>query len=64
MHYLPLKNGTQSRQPEICAIDLARGRIRAILALPNNALPGNLLPQGGQLLSQTATTITGLPLEK
>jgi outer membrane protein assembly factor BamB len=54
-YYLPLQKG------EICAIDLARGKVKAHIKSPTGEALGNLIFHDGHLLSQTATSIAAYP---
>ncbi len=60
LYYLPLKTGAQ-KKPEICAIDVDRGRVHARTQSRKNELPGNLLFYEGAVLSQTATEVVAYP---
>jgi outer membrane protein assembly factor BamB/TolA-binding protein len=57
-YYLPLRAGAESREPEICALDLARGAIVGRIKTPKDNPPGNLVFCQGMLLSQGLTGVT------
>jgi outer membrane protein assembly factor BamB len=61
IYYLPLKN--RDKRVEICAIDIANGRVKAHNpARKTNAQPlGNLLFHEGALLSQSASHVAAYP---
>ncbi len=59
--YLPLREAIHSQEPEICAIDLPRGRIVAHQKTRNKEVPGNLLFFQGQMLSVTPWEIVRYP---
>jgi outer membrane protein assembly factor BamB len=61
-YYLPLKRGAKSKSPEICAIDVAKGRIARTVEAKEAA--GNLVFYQGLVLSQTPLTIAAYPQEK
>jgi tetratricopeptide (TPR) repeat protein len=66
-YYLPLKIGAETKLPEVCVIDIAKGQIVAHAKARegqngNTEAPGDLLFFDGKLLSQTATKIAGYPL--
>ena len=53
----------ETKQPAVCAIDVAKGRIARLIPVGTGA-PGNLLIHGGQLISQGPLTVTAYPLVK
>src|SRR5262249_42866470 len=64
LYYLPLKSAVATQTPEICTIDIARGRIVAHarsskLEAGRDNIPGNLVFFEGRLLSQNATQMVG-----
>src|SRR5262249_9247703 len=67
-HYsLPLASAAGTKQPEVCVIDVAKGRIAAHARSPKTPtgkpeVPGNLLFFEDRLLSQTATRMVAYPL--
>jgi outer membrane protein assembly factor BamB/tetratricopeptide (TPR) repeat protein len=68
VYYLPLKEAGRDREPEICAIDINKGRIvshaRSRPRTPGGndfEVPGNLLFFEGDLISQTPWEITAYP---
>jgi outer membrane protein assembly factor BamB len=60
-YYLPLKESAQNKDPEVCAIDLARGRVISHIRGGNKDVPGNLLFQDGFVVSQTPTELSVFP---
>ncbi|HEV3205231.1 MAG TPA: PQQ-binding-like beta-propeller repeat protein, partial [Gemmataceae bacterium] len=58
IYFLPLKTGAQSKEPEVCSIDLDKGLILAHTKSRKKEVPGNLLFYEGDVISQTATNIT------
>lgn len=70
VYYLPLKEAGQTKEPEICAIDLERGQViahtKSRLLRPTGEnpyydAPGNLLFYEGDVISQTATEVVAYP---
>ncbi len=61
IYYLPLLEGAQSREPEICAIDVHRGIIVAHTRSRTREVPGNLLFYEGDVVSQTANEVVAYP---
>jgi outer membrane protein assembly factor BamB len=68
LYYLPLQKGMQSKQPEICVLDILKGRVIAHNKTSPRTpggddfeVPGNLLLVDGQLISQTAWEIVVYP---
>ena len=68
LYYLPLRHGTQSKQPEVCVLDLAKGEVIAHHKMPRRKpqsddfdVPGNLLFIEGKLISQSAWEIVAYP---
>jgi outer membrane protein assembly factor BamB len=74
IYYLPLRAGAQSKEPEVCPIDIVKG-----VVLPHDkirrrdkdkeddplaGIPGNLVFFEGSVISQTPTTIAAYPLLK
>ncbi len=63
-YYLPVKESAQSKEAEICVIDVPKGQIAAHVKAREKdgkrEVPGNLLFADGLLLSQTATETVGL----
>jgi outer membrane protein assembly factor BamB/tetratricopeptide (TPR) repeat protein len=60
-YYLPLKESAQNKDPEVCSIDLAKGRIIAHIRGANKDVPGNLLFRDGFVVSQTPTELAIFP---
>lgn len=62
VYYLPLATSGQAEEPAIITIDLAKGSIEHRFAVVKKdgklEPPGNLIFANGQLLSQTATSLT------
>lgn len=68
VYYLPLQHGDQSKDPEVCRIDintgniLGRSKARARAGSQDQPeAPGNLLFFGDDVISQTATSIRAYP---
>jgi outer membrane protein assembly factor BamB len=61
VYYLPLKSGAQSREPEVCAIDIDKGVIVAHTRSRRKEVPGNLIFFNGYVISQTVDRITAYP---
>src|SRR5262249_30118999 len=55
VYYLSVKAGVDIKEPEVCAIDIARGKITAHLRSRKPELLGNLIFVDGLLISQTLT---------
>jgi outer membrane protein assembly factor BamB len=58
-YYLPLKEAAGEKGPAIYAIDCLQGRIVVRTPWPGKEAPGNLLIWQGNVVSQTATAVTG-----
>jgi RNA polymerase sigma factor (sigma-70 family) len=56
LYYLPLKAGAESKEPEVCVIDVASGKIQERIRGKGEA-PGNLLIVDGTVISQTASSV-------
>ncbi len=61
VYYLPLLESAQSKDPEICAIDVDRGAIAARTRSRAKEVPGNLLFFEGDVVSQTANEVVAYP---
>jgi outer membrane protein assembly factor BamB len=61
VYYLPLKEGSRSKEPEVCAIDVRRGVVVAHTRSRKKDVPGNLLFFEGDVVSQTATEVVAYP---
>jgi outer membrane protein assembly factor BamB/tetratricopeptide (TPR) repeat protein len=61
VYYLPLLESAQSKEPEICAIDVDRGAIAARTRSRAREVPGNLLFYEGDVVSQTANEVVAYP---
>jgi outer membrane protein assembly factor BamB len=64
VYYLPLREAGRDEDPAVCAIDVSRGAVVARTALPKKEVPGNLLFQGGEVFSQTASAVTAFRAAK
>ena len=60
-YYLPLRTGAESKAPEICVVDVAKGAVAVRFPLANRQVPGNLVMGDGEIVSQTMTGIAGFP---
>jgi outer membrane protein assembly factor BamB len=58
IYYLPLKKGAQTREPEVCKIDIDKGVILAHTTSRKKEVPGNLIFFEGDVISQTADRVT------
>jgi outer membrane protein assembly factor BamB len=58
--YLPLKEGP-GHEPEVCVIDIERGRDVAHLKSRKKEIPGNLIFSEGVVISQTVEEIAAYP---
>ncbi len=61
VYYLPLSAGAHSREPEILAIDAARGTIASRARSRTKEVPGNLVFHEGDVISQNADMVTAYP---
>jgi outer membrane protein assembly factor BamB/tetratricopeptide (TPR) repeat protein len=61
VYYLPLQAAGQSKEPEICAIDVEKGVVVAHTKSRKKEVPGNLLFYEGDVISQTATDVVAFP---
>lgn len=61
VYYLPLKFAAQEKKPAVYALDMEKGVVRGRHVSPRHEEPGNLLFCEGDVLSQTATTLTAYP---
>jgi outer membrane protein assembly factor BamB/tetratricopeptide (TPR) repeat protein len=61
VYYLPLKEAGRDKQPEICAIDVAKGQIVAHVRSRKHGVPGNLLFFADMIVSQTPDAVTVFP---
>jgi outer membrane protein assembly factor BamB len=61
VYYLPLLESAQSKEPEICAIDVNKGFIVARTRSRTREVPGNLLFYEGNVVSQTAHEVVAYP---
>jgi len=66
VYYLPLAAGADSKQPEVLAIDIAKGTVVRRLTKQKKDgkidVPGNLVFANGQVISQTVDSISAYPL--
>jgi outer membrane protein assembly factor BamB len=60
-YYLPLREGARGHDPEICAIDMARGAIAGRSRSRAKEVPGNLIFCDGDVISQTAEAVVVYP---
>jgi outer membrane protein assembly factor BamB/tetratricopeptide (TPR) repeat protein len=61
IYYLPVKEAVNTREPEICAINVDRGIIHAHTRSRKKEVPGNLIFYEGSVLSQTQTEVVAYP---
>jgi tetratricopeptide (TPR) repeat protein len=68
VYYLPLRESAESKEPEVCAIDVAKGKIVAhAKSREENGkrqAPGSLVFADGQMLSMTTRELVAYPLLK
>ncbi len=64
-YFVPLKEAGQGKEPEICAIDVEKGKVVAHVKSRKKGereiVPGNLLFFEGEVLSQNATEMSAYP---
>lgn len=69
VYYLPLQKGLKGK-PEICALDIASGKVTSRIAVPEldgqkqPCIPGNLVFTNGHMLSQSSTQLIAYPQAK
>ncbi|MFO0879083.1 MAG: PQQ-binding-like beta-propeller repeat protein [Gemmataceae bacterium] len=61
IYYLPIREGVNTREPEICGINIDRGIIHAHTRSRKKEVPGNLLFYEGNVLSQTHLEVVAYP---
>ena len=61
VYYLPLKKDTKKDGPAVCAVDLKKGVLLETVAAGQHEVPGNLVFHRGEVISQTAATLTVYP---
>lgn len=61
IYYLPLKEASVSKEPEILAIDIAKGQILAHTRSRKKEGPGNLLFFDGEVISQGTAELVAYP---
>jgi outer membrane protein assembly factor BamB len=61
IYYLPIREAVNTRQPEVCAINVTRGLIHAHTRSRKNEVPGNLIFYEGTVLSQTPREVVAYP---
>ncbi len=59
--FLPLKAGTTSGKPEVCVVDLTKGKIETRLRSRREQVPGTLVFAPGVVLSLTAMELIAYP---
>jgi tetratricopeptide (TPR) repeat protein len=68
IYYLPLRESAESKEPEVCAIDVAKGKIvahaKAREKYGKRQAPGTLVFADGQMLSMSTREIIAYPLLK
>src|SRR5262249_11429280 len=62
--FLPLRAGGASGKPEVCVIELTRGKVETRLRSRREQVPGTLVFGPGVVLSLTAMELTAFPLTK
>lgn len=61
IYYLPIREAVNTREPEICAINVDKGIIHAHTRSRKKEVPGNLIFYEGNVLSQTHTEVVAYP---
>jgi len=61
LYYLPLREGTESKEPEIVSIDLDKGAVHAHTKSRKKEVPGNLVFFEGEVISQSTSDIAVYP---
>jgi len=61
LYYLPLREDASTQQPEVCIIDVKAGKIVAHARSRQKEVPGNLVFQDGDVISQTVTSLAVYP---
>src|SRR5262249_38582804 len=64
VYFLPLRSSADNDEPEVCAIDVARGAIVSHTRSRKQEIPGNLLFFEGDVLSQGVDEIAAFPQMK
>jgi outer membrane protein assembly factor BamB len=62
--FVPLKAGSASGRPEVCVVELARGKMETRLRSRKEQAPGTLVFGPGIVLSLTPTELTAYPIPK
>jgi outer membrane protein assembly factor BamB len=61
VYYLPLKTSNETGGPGVAAVSVATGKVLAFARSRSGEVPGNLMFFQGQVISQTATSLTSYP---
>ncbi|MEY4613888.1 MAG: hypothetical protein RL179_1861 [Planctomycetota bacterium] len=61
IYYLPIKESNSAKEPEVCAIDVARGKILAHTRSRKTEIAGNLIFHEGAVISQTTSDVAVYP---
>src|SRR5439155_24136251 len=61
-YYLPLRAAAGGKEPEVCILDAAKGRVQAHVRSRRKEEPGNLIFTETALVSQTVDEIVVFPL--
>ena len=61
IYYLPIKESNGSKEPEVCAIDIAKGKIVAHTRSRKSEVAGNLIFHEGAVISQTTSDVAVYP---
>lgn len=61
IYYLPIRRALNTREPEICAINVDKGMIHAHTRSREGQVPGNLIFYEGSVLSQSHADVTAYP---
>ena len=61
LYYLPIRESANSREPEVCAINVDKGIVQAHTRSRKREIPGNLIFYEGSVLSQTHLEVVAYP---
>jgi tetratricopeptide (TPR) repeat protein len=61
LYYLPIRESANTREPEVCAINIDKGIVQAHTRSRKREIPGNLIFYEGSVLSQTHLEVAAYP---
>jgi outer membrane protein assembly factor BamB len=64
IYYLPLQFSVKGGEPEVCAIDVRKGKVVSRTRAREKGIPGNLVFHRGEVLSQALRSISSYPTVK